>query len=55
MNFEIEVQNLGRNWEAKIGSVATMDLEKFHGFEQKFFVLESDRSECYSPQCNKFL
>jgi len=29
MNFGIEVKNLGWNWEAETGSVATMDLEKF--------------------------
>ena len=29
MNFGIEVKNLGRNWEAETGSVATIDLEKF--------------------------
>jgi len=29
MNFGIKVKNLGRNWEAETGTVATTDLEKF--------------------------
>jgi len=28
-SFGIEVKNLGRNWEAETGTVATLDLEKF--------------------------
>ena len=70
MNFGSEVKNLDKNWEAKIGTVATtvwknflghnslLKIMKFIGSElldvTKIPVLESAHCEQHGPQCNKF-
>ena len=70
MNFRSEVKNLGRNWEAETGTVATTDLGKFLRSEfvakimkfigcelldvTKIHILELDHFEQHSPRYSKF-
>ena len=70
MNFGIEVKNLGRSGRLKLGllqpwiwkhslyQIWLLKIMKFIGGElldvRKIPVLELDRSEYHSPQCDKF-
>ena len=69
MNFGIEVKSLGKTvrlklgllqpsiWKHSLGQIWLLKIMKFIGGEHldvlKFLVLELNRSEYYSPQCNK--